>query len=537
MERMLIYYCRLLSMSLCVVLAFAVSACGGEPEPTDTPLQQEYELRVTPERIDAPAEGVAEGVVVEISTTAPSWRITASEGGSWVYVDKTSGLRGESWVRVGVAKNSGAEREMTLRVTATGCDDRCVVVHQDEYMDEPPTDDSEFYGGEVYIEECSDGMDSMSVGELTHDMGLAWNLGNTLECPGNEYAWGNIHTTRELIDAVAAMGFKSVRLPVAWGQYYDGKYGDYHISDEWLDRVQEIVDWCLANDMYVIINEHWDNGKLNELRATQREELNREFEVMWRRIAIRFRDYDYRLIFAGCNEVHDPELTTDGGDGYTDEAFESHNMLLRTFVQTVRSTGGRNAYRYLAVQSFNTMIDLLHRLELPEDNVEGRMLVECHYYTPYPFCLMERYESWLSDKDYMYLWDSYLPSNLRGNSYYTREQMERDIRKFGEWCCERGVGGIVGEFAAMSRVAMSREAGRYDEWCASRAWWHYSVVELCRRNGLCPMLWDNGDAKSADVDGGGWINRSRREFVYKSVLDAMQDAMRGEPFEYVGDGE
>lgn len=520
----------------CALVAVAVAlvmwSCSEDAPQSEPPIEEEYTLTVTPTFIEAPEEGVAEGVALTITTTAPSWRITAEQGVDWAYASITTGLKGSKLTRITIEANTGDERTAEFVVSAPECDDVVVVVEQAAATVEPPKDEGDFYGGELNIPDDSSLMGDKRAEEVVADLGLAWNLGNTLECPGNEYAWGNIHTTRDIIDAVKAMGFNTVRLPIAWGQYYDGKYGEWHISTEWLDRVQEIVDWCLANDMYVMINEHWDNDKLNQLKAEEREALNAEFEVMWRRIAIRFRDYDYRLIFAGTNEVNDSELTKSGGDGYTDEAFESQNMLLKTFVNTVRATGGRNAYRYLAVQAFNTNIDLLHRLEIPKDSVEGRLFVECHYYTPYPFCLMEKYEGWLGDERYMYLWDSYLPESMQSNMFYTRAQTDRDIKKFGDWCKEHGVGGLLGEFAATSRVAMAKSAGLLDEWHRSRAWWHYTVVELCVEHNICPMLWDNGDAKSVDVDGGGWINRNRKEFVYKSVLNAMLDAMQGRAFEY-----
>ena len=516
---------------LVAILLVGASACSDEPTP---PTQQPEAptLSVSPTLIEAGVEGNLEGVAVTITTTSTSWRITSDEVADWAYANITTGLKGSKSVRIIVKQNEGEARETSLTVTAPNCTDVKITVRQAGVVVEPPVDEGSFYGGELSIPADSSEMGDTAAIDIIADMGLAWNLGNTLECPGNEYAWGNVHTTKEIIDAVAAMGFKTVRLPIAWGQYYDGEYGDYHISTEWLDRVQEIVDWCLENDMYVMINEHWDNDKLNQLKASEREHLNAEFAVMWRRIAIRFRDYDYRLIFAGTNEVNDSELTKNGGDGYQDEAFESQNMLLETFVRTVRETGGRNAYRYLAVQAFNTNIDLLHRLQLPEDTVEGRMMLECHYYTPYPFCLMEKYETWLGDQRYMFLWDKYLPEDMQSNTYYTREQTLRDIKKFGDYCKEHNVGGLLGEFAATSRVSMSRDAGYLNEWHESRAWWHYTVVEQCLEHNICPMLWDNGDAKSKDVDGGGWINRIRKEFVYSSVLNAMLDAMEGKPFEY-----
>ena len=155
---------------------------------------------------------------------------------------------------------------------------------------------------------------------------------------------------------------------------------------------------------------------------------------MWKQIAVRFRDYDYHLIFAGTNEVQDGTLAD--GSSYKDEAFVSQNMLLKTFVEAVRSTGGRNAYRYLAVQSFNTNIGLLDKLNLPEDNVKGRMFVECHCYTPWAFCGLTEYANWVGDAGNMYLWGRYR-TDTYDNPYYRESQLEGE--KIGRASCRERV--------------------------------------------------------------------------------------------------
>lgn len=63
-----------------------------------------------------------------------------------------------------------------------------------------------------------------------------WNLGNTFDAIGaDETAWGNPRVTRELLRGVKAQGFKSVRLPVTWGDH-QGPAPDYAIDPVWLGR-------------------------------------------------------------------------------------------------------------------------------------------------------------------------------------------------------------------------------------------------------------------------------------------------------------
>ena len=71
----------------------------------------------------------------------------------------------------------------------------------------------------------------------------------------------------------------------------------------WLNRVEEVVNYALAADMYVVMNEHWDGGWLNDPVYGRQDELNDRLATMWEQIATHFRDYDHRLIFAGTNEV------------------------------------------------------------------------------------------------------------------------------------------------------------------------------------------------------------------------------------------
>ncbi|MBQ9385080.1 MAG: cellulase family glycosylhydrolase, partial [Ruminiclostridium sp.] len=98
-------------------------------------------------------------------------------------------------------------------------------------------------------------MRDIDVHELVGEMKTGWNLGNTLDSLGGETAWGNPKTTHGMIDTVAAAGFNVIRIPTTWGEKMDTENG-YTISDEWIDRVHEIVDYAFDNDMYVILNTH-----------------------------------------------------------------------------------------------------------------------------------------------------------------------------------------------------------------------------------------------------------------------------------------
>src|SRR5690554_4260588 len=86
------------------------------------------------------------------------------------------------------------------------------------------------------------GMESDAV-ELAAKMYAGWNIGNTLEAIGGETAWGNPMVTQELLDAVKAGGFNTIRIPCAWNQYLSNE-SQAKISDAWLKRVKQVVDYC-----------------------------------------------------------------------------------------------------------------------------------------------------------------------------------------------------------------------------------------------------------------------------------------------------
>ena len=99
----------------------------------------------------------------------------------------------------------------------------------------------------------------MNAFEITQDMKIGWNLGNSLDATGGygytgletETSWGNPKTTKVMIDTVKAKGFNTVRIPTTWYPHLDD---NNNIDSEWMARVHEIVDYAVSNDMYVSID-------------------------------------------------------------------------------------------------------------------------------------------------------------------------------------------------------------------------------------------------------------------------------------------
>ncbi len=231
--------------------------------------------------------------------------------------------------------------------------------------------------------------------ELIEDMGIGWNLGNTMDGHNNyavgETAWQNTVTTKEIIKTVHDLGFNTVRLPVTWGNMINE---DYSIDEEWIGRVEDILDYCIAENMYVVMNIHHDgayNGEDMEhgwLRVHGTDEefatVLEKFEGVWTTIANRFKNYDEHLIFEGMNEVGDVNGSNDAASLAAGEMLRI-NELNQLFVNTVRATGGNNDKRWLSTPTrftnIGTMIDEGSVFAVPEDQA-GHIMVAAHIYDP-----------------------------------------------------------------------------------------------------------------------------------------------------------
>ena len=63
-------------------------------------------------------------------------------------------------------------------------------------------------------------MQRLDAWTAARQMGIRINIGNTLDNTTKwETGWGNPPITKEYVEHLAALGFKTVRLPVAWDTY------------------------------------------------------------------------------------------------------------------------------------------------------------------------------------------------------------------------------------------------------------------------------------------------------------------------------
>lgn len=313
-----------------------------------------------------------------------------------------------------------------------------------------------------------------------------WNLGNTLEAVPKEGAWGP-KATQRLINAVADAGFNTVRIPCAWDTHANPS--TYEIDAKYMARVKQLVDWCRAKNLYVIVNCHWDRGWLeNNITDTVNPTINAKMKSYWTQIATTFKDYDDKLLFAGANE---PAVKT---------APQMATLLAyyQTFIDAVRATGGNNSTRWVVVQGPGTDIDTTDQLmsTLPTDQTPGRLAVEVHYYSPYQWCLMTADESW---GKVFYFWGQPYHSNtmtVRNATTGEESFVDAEFQKMKTKFVDHGVPVILGEFEAMKRSRSWELSGAdYKLHVASRTYFHKYVVEAANRNGIKPIYWDTPSSK------------------------------------------
>ena len=345
---------------------------------------------------------------------------------------------------------------------------------------------------------------------------MGWNLGNSLEAEGTETSWGNPATTADMIKSIKGEGFNAVRIPVRWGQHCD--MSTMAIDEKWLSRVKEIVDWCLAEDMYVIINTHHDLWLEHYPTNAKKTELNEKLGKLWTNIATAFADYDGRLAFAGLNEVN-----AEGNWGLTptQENYDVTNSFNQTFVDAVRATGGNNALRNLVVQSYRCNPTMgLTNLVVPTDPTPNRLSVEFHYYDPYSYCsgAAGSYNYWgiaFSDKGTV-----------------TPDGNEKSLANFfltiREKWWEQGLGVVIGEYGCSCHYTTADKATQE----ANMQYYMKCLVSEARKNGFAAFVWDNNAYGNGSEKFGIFDRKNNMKVRTPFFLDGIKE---GSKTEFVAD--
>ena len=305
---------------------------------------------------------------------------------------------------------------------------------------------------------------SITAEQLVGNIGVGWNLGNTLDAytSGNPSDPGYWHwvdyddmvsvetawiqgpqnaTTYSLIRRVKRAGFNAIRIPVTWYKMAGGA-PDYTIREDWMAHVQSIVNMAVAEDMYIILNTHHDEYimRFDEDPAVGEQAV----KALWTQIGERFRDYDEKLIFEGLNE---PRARRNGWDtngnwdwGGNEAMYIAINRWNQAFVNVVRGTGGNNEKRHLMLATYGaqTSDGPIKGFALPNDPVAGngisRFIWSVHVYSPH---------EWAHDG--------------RGN-YAGAARVQADLDRVANRAAELGIPVIFGEWGSVTSLSVNDRA-------------------------------------------------------------------------------
>ncbi|MBQ7422176.1 MAG: glycoside hydrolase family 5 protein [Prevotella sp.] len=378
------------------------------------------------------------------------------------------------------------------------------------------------------------GMDQTAM-QIVAEMAPGWNLGNTMEASnwrtqtalwnnqgglGAETSWQSTKTTQEIIDYVKSLGFKSVRIPCAWALGHISDADNYTIDAAWMARVKEIVDYCINDGLYVVLNDHWDGGWLEEhIADTDPNTIAKNKAILgklWTQIAEAFKDYDEHLLFAGLNE---PNASTQAA---------TNNLLAyeQVFVDAVRATGGNNQKRVLVVQGPSTNIDHTCNFmkTMPTDETSGKLAVEVHYYDPWQFWGMEKDESW---GKVFYYWGAvnHVSGSQHNATWGEESYMKQQLQKMKTNFIDKGYPVVIGEFGANWRNISTLSGENQDKHNASIKLHYRELHHLCKEfGGFVPMVWDINDPNQHGTTGTMTIvNRSNRTVFNTYALEGINE--------------
>lgn len=316
-------------------------------------------------------------------------------------------------------------------------------------------------------------------------MNPGWNLGNTLEAIPTEGSW-NPPVEEYTFDDIKNSGFRSIRIPVTWDTHM-GPAPDYKVDPKWMDRVEQVIDWALARDLYVIINAHGDAWMWMTKMITDPETGKKsiadydnsiiKFEKLWQQIAERFKTKNEKLLFEVINEP----------DGTPAQVNEINHRVLKI----IRDSGGNNEYRLVLLPSrWTSTIDAVTNFITPDDN---HIILTCHYYT-WPFFLKGA-PTWGTNKE--------------------RQSLANEFENLNNKFVKNGIPVIIGEFGA-------------DQTNEAYYLWFYldSIVQTAHKNGLTTMIWDNGGNF-------GGFNRAKRVWTDPVIPNIIVNASKGIPNSFV----
>ncbi|MEM6645546.1 MAG: cellulase family glycosylhydrolase [Bacteroidota bacterium] len=274
--------------------------------------------------------------------------------------------------------------------------------------------------------------------QVMRELGRGINLGNTLE-PPTESAWNNGPAQEYYFDEYVDAGFTTVRVPVRWDQHTQNT-PPYAVNESWMQRVEEVIDWGLERDLYVIVNAHHDDWIKDGYSDPN---LRARFDSIWVQIAERFEDRSEKLLFEIINEPF----------GMTVAEVDDLNERVLGIIRETNPTR-------IVIYSGNVYSgpDQLISAAIPDDDY---LMGYYHSYDPWPFAGLAEVPSWGTTTD--------------------RAAIAATFDRMAAWSAENDVPIMISEFGAI-----------HDNDYNSRMRHYGTYVSEAVRTGIPFQVWDDG---------------------------------------------
>ena len=477
---------------------FLIASCGQDAKGGSEMVR----LSVDTRNIEFPADGGEKSFTV---TSSGLLRIVPAD--SWMTVSKgVKSKDNKTVVTVTAVKNPSAQVLQSSIEVIAGEESMSVSVRQ--AAGNGPSSGDNVYAGDL-------------VSHMSEWFGMGWNLGNHFDAYNNgvagETAWGNPKATQTAFHKIKEAGFKTVRIPVTWLGHI-GAAPDYRIDEAWLDRIAEVVGYAENAGLNAIVNMHHDGAdsknwldiKTAAKDPAVHQQILDQVSAMWGQIADKFKDKGDFLIFESFNEIHDGgwgwgENRNDGGKQY-----QCLNEWNQAFVDAVRASGGENANRILGIPAYCTNVDIaVQTFKMPEDVVEGRLIMAVHCYDPYDYTLPATKSEWGHTADES--------KKVSGNN---EADLKRVFEKIYNNFIKKGIPVYMGEFGCVNR-ATEREQ-------AFQQYYLKYYAKLAKTYFVPSIIWDNG-AKGAGNEKHAFIDHGTGEYCSpeaKAAIEALVDSYK-----------
>ena len=324
--------------------------------------------------------------------------------------------------------------------------------------------------------------------EFIKELGAGINIGNSLDAKYHETYWGNPRLSQEYFDELIKKGFNSFRIPIRWRQHVNNLSIlslQFKISESFLDRVQEIVNYVYNKKKYVIINLHHSTPEII-CNKYLKKFAGLILKKVWKQIAERFKNYDYHLIFEIMNEPR-RKPSDFNGDLSIVKIVNELNEIGR---KTIRETGYLNKFRplLLSLQGGVPSIPCIDYFTM--DKNDKNLMVTFHTYHPYEIGMHGMVKNF-SDK--------------------ARRELRFIFKLIKEKFIDKNITALIGEMGMknfgndLTRIEYADTLSKYGSYLNIPIFW-----------------WDNGHLEIGNY-GWGLMNRTTFEYAKPDLYQIMID--------------